>query len=1054
MAFGKPIPSVYLDSDPGVMFIGGIDRYISNLSHLPVKSQKINEGLESSSYFSSLNSSTVDLYKKSVFDDEITEIVVEAKFAVLDRNNNLVESELKKATDEFLSELEPNDSVGKFSELDLKLIDDCLQNTTRKDDGRLVMPLMWRSEVSHLLGQNYNLSKSILFSNLKRIQNKRELLDLYDKSIKQSEDLGIIEKIDDLQSYITDNPACSFLPHMPIFKLNRESTKCRVVFLSNLCEPKINQKATISHNKAMYAGPSLNPPIVNALLQIRFDSNVIFYDIVKAFNQIELYPRDQERLLFLWFRNVSRGDFSIVAFRNVRLSFGLRCSPAILMLALHKILMIDSLNDDPKLKEAKKLLYSLFYMDNGSYTCDNDDDLFWMFDNLKDIFSPYKIELQQMLSNNTKLQNKKNSLVGEEAAEEVKLLGLCWNRVEDTLSTFPISLNVNANTKRLVLKTLAEQFDLFNFHGPILNRARLFLHKLQCRKDLKWDDHLSSEDVKEWKLIAKQANSSPPIKIKRFVGQRAHDYHLTACVDASSSIYGAVIFIKDIDTDQTSFVLAKSKVVNSAMSNKSIPSLELLAIVYGLRLLSDVKNELNGSNSCIPINVKTLSLFSDSLVALSWVNSWTHGLEKMNKSSVFVKNKLSEVDQICRECPVEFNFISGAGHPADFISKCVSYKLLIKSNYFSGPSQENVEASKEIYKFKVPNPNFNDTFKSDFKDFGNNFNDFNTSVNVTESSKSEVIDSHLISLDRFSSFQKLVKVTATVIKCFSKWNKVIKPEEHCLVEANTRILLNDQSVEFPEILNYFKAPSKVVKKIPSLVSQINLYVDKSGLIRVKGKFSKSNSMYKNFPILLSRNSDLTKLIIKDFHEKFRHSGIYYVTKEIRKLFWVPRIFSIVKKVIKDCIFCKRYKTSPIALNQSYYREQRVEPCKIPFSYIYIDHFGPYYVKFGNNKMKVWIFIITCMFTRAINLKVSLDMTVNEFLKAFQLHVFNFGRPQFIVSDLGTQVRYVPVRISSRVFSLMLIQINILVKIQFNQLSLIVISGDVVLLDLWWKFVYV
>ena len=51
-------------------------------------------------------------------------------------------------------------------------------------------------------------------------------------------------------------------------------------------------------------------------------------------------------------------------------------------------------------------------------------------------------------------------------------------------------------------------------------------------------------------------------------------------------------------------------------------------------------------------------------------------------------------------------------------------------------------------------------------------------------------------------------------------------------------------------------------------------------------------MYKNFPILLSRNSDLTKLIIKNFHEKFRHSGIYYVTKEISKLFWVPRIFQL------------------------------------------------------------------------------------------------------------------------------------------------------------------
>ena len=33
-----------------------------------------------------------------------------------------------------------------------------LENTERSSDGRLIMPLMWNENVSHLLSKNYNLS--------------------------------------------------------------------------------------------------------------------------------------------------------------------------------------------------------------------------------------------------------------------------------------------------------------------------------------------------------------------------------------------------------------------------------------------------------------------------------------------------------------------------------------------------------------------------------------------------------------------------------------------------------------------------------------------------------------------------------------------------------------------------------------------------------------------------------------------------------------------------------------------------------------------------------
>ena len=50
--------------------------------------------------------------------------------------------------------------------------------------------------------------------------------------------------------------------------------------------------------------------------------------------------------------------------------------------------------------------------------------------------------------------------------------------------TKPITLNPEADTKRTILKSIASQFDIYNYNMPVLNRSRLFMHSLQCDKTL------------------------------------------------------------------------------------------------------------------------------------------------------------------------------------------------------------------------------------------------------------------------------------------------------------------------------------------------------------------------------------------------------------------------------------------------------------------------------------------------------------------------------------------------------------------------------------------
>ena len=112
---------------------------------------------------------------------------------------------------------------------------------------------------------------------------------------------------------------------------------------------------------------------------------------------------------------------------------------------------------------------------------------------------------------------------------------------------------------------------------------------------------------------------------------------------------------------------------------------------------------------------------------------------------------------------------------------------------------------------------------------------------------------------------------------------------------------------------------------------------------------------------------------------------------------------MVKRILKGCVTCKKINQRTIKLNQSPYREFRLNPPNIPFRWIFIDHLGPYYVKANKSKIKVYILCITCLWTRGINLKICLDLSTKEFLRALQLHSFEYGVPEHCFSDLGSSL---------------------------------------------------
>ena len=106
---------------------------------------------------------------------------------------------------------------------------------------------------------------------------------------------------------------------------------------------------------------------------------------------------------------------------------------------------------------------------------------------------------------------------------------------------------------------------------------------------------------------------------------------------------------------------------------------------------------------------------------------------------------------------------------------------------------------------------------------------------------------------------------------------------------------------------------------------------------------------------------------------------------------------------KNCINSKRIHGRPIKLNQNSYRSFRSNPPKVCFRSVFIDHIGPFTVNLNGEKMKTWILIVSCLYSRAINLKICRDLSGKEFMNALQLHCHEFGMFAECMSDLGSSI---------------------------------------------------
>ena len=519
---------------------------------------------------------------------------------------------------------------------------------------------------------------------------------------------GIVEVVS--ESELGDRGDTHYVPHHAVVRQDKETTKLRVVF-------DASAKSTgPSLNECLYAGPTFSQSILEILLRFRVHRIGLIGDIEKAFLMVSVTPKDRDVLRFLWVDDIDKDPPKIETLRFRRVMFGVSSSPFLLNGTIkYHIEQFQSV--DPKF--VAQFLRSI-YVDDVVFGASSVQEAFELYSKSKTRLLEGGFNLRRFTTNSPDLRGRIIAAEAEREApasnhtpvaeedesytkatlgsrqeipdEEQKVLGVCWNFVEDLL-VFDIRhiaemAAVEEPTKRGIVSVSARFYDPLGILSPCIVLFKLILQKV-WEAGLDWDELLSGELLVTWKQLIMELRKAPPISIPRCYLtdiEEVTSYSLHGFCNASSKAYAAVVYLKveTINGVKIQFLASKTRV--TPPQKHTIPRLELLLALLLARLVTSVSGALRQE-----IDLKPPLCYTDSQVALYWITS-------RREWKQFVQNHVSEIQRLI---PIElWRHCKGSSNPADLPSRGTTPTDLIRDPlWFEGPqwlysiseSEEEVE---------------------------------------------------------------------------------------------------------------------------------------------------------------------------------------------------------------------------------------------------------------------------------------------------------------------------------------------------------------------------
>ena len=244
--------------------------------------------------------------------------------------------------------------------------------------------------------------------------------------------------------------------------------------------------------------------------------------------------------------------------------------------------------------------------------------------------------------------------------------------------------------------------------------------------------------------------------------------------------------------------------------------------------------------------------------------------------------------------------------------------------------------------------------------------------------------------ERYSSLQKLLRVTAIVFKFIHALKSKIKSHSDGDIAPKD---IHEATVYWIKQSQHFLRKDK---RFESWELQFGLYNDEDGLLRCRGRLGNTDLPYSTkHPILLNSKDHITELIVRQCHLSVKHGGVKETLTELRSSYWIIRGRNFVRKLLRQCVTCQRFTGKPYSTPMSPpLPELRVKEAA-PFSFTGVDFAGPLYIR-GNEK--AWICLYTCGATRAVHLEMVPGLSAQNFILCFRRFAARRGLPQRMVSD--------------------------------------------------------
>ena len=423
--------------------------------------------------------------------------------------------------------------------------------------------------------------------------------------------------------------------------------------------------------------------------------------------------------------------------------------------------------------------------------------------------------------------------------------------------------------------------------------------------------------------------------------------------------------------------MAKSRV--APLKYVSIPRLELLEAVMGIRLASTIKQELR-------IPIKRTVYWSDSTTVIRWINSTSC------RFHIFVGNRVGEILE--SSDPADWRYVPTTENPADDCSRGLLPSVLTgEHRFFTGPDYLQVDPSDWPC---FPGPIPLDANASDPEVRSTNW------IGVARS-EWRPIDQLIRNTSRLNHLSRVVAYVirwthnARVAK-LSRCRGDLTADE---IQTGMWTLIRlAQEGAYPTDLDDLKNGRQICPG--SSLVKLTPFLDHRGLLSVGGRIGNAPLPFgARHPIILPTSSQIAELIIRDVHVQHSHSSSERTLHELRSLYWIPRGRVAVKRVLNRCFPCKRRSAQPAPPFMASLPSFRLQHHLPAFTHTGVDYFGPISVTIFRRKVKRWGCIFTCLSSRAVHLEMAYALDTDAFINAMFRFEHRRGTPAAYHSDNGT-----------------------------------------------------